>query len=36
MLREFTICAVLGTLFELACIGGFIFALLVGGVIPWL
>lgn len=36
MLRELTICVALGTLFELACIGGFIFAMLVVGVIPWL
>lgn len=36
MLRELTICAVLGTLLELACIGGFVFATLVMGVVPWL
>ncbi len=36
MLRELTICAALGPLFELACIGGFVFATLVMGVVPWL
>ena len=36
MLRELTICAILGTLLELACVAGFVFALLVVGVIPWL
>lgn len=36
MLRELTICAVLATLFELVCIGGFVFATLVMGTVPWL
>jgi hypothetical protein len=36
MLRELTICATLATLLELACIGGFVFATLVLGMVPWL
>ncbi len=36
MLRELTICAVLGTLFEATCVAGFIFALLIVGAILWL
>lgn len=35
-MRELVICAVLGTLFEIACVGGFIVAVLVTGVLPWL
>ncbi len=36
MLRELTICAVLGIVLELACTIGFLCALMVVGVIPWL
>ncbi len=36
MLRELTICAVLGIVLELACIIGFLCAVMVVGAVPWL
>ncbi len=35
-LVELAICAGLATLFEIACIGGFVVSILVWGTVPWL